>query len=587
MVKKEVVSALDNIQLRYHQLQNSLDEDFSVLNQRNKMIYKLGTDYLSLYNSYINAINSLDKSLPSQVKDFYDDLTDFFAYGNSRIQGNLKLFDLVIDISNKLSFALKLIRQNLISLRFMVINLHDQKNDTFSKDGLTLSYCQTEMSAIIAELLKQEEGIRIHYTLLTRDLENEKKRMHDYCLRLTRLMRACSAGFKVFESHEVFSDIPLEKLNKKINSAKEVLQESVQKVVTWLQYHDIIRQKMAHMQIACAKMQEKTSCLSEYEQADASANKMDLPHQLYDISELQMTQLVYMNKEFQKAVSSITGCFFNISKSAESLAEYAEKTIILPKSDAYNKNAKTPDTFFKATEQLLDCVEKTDFGFKKGQDDLNERKILLQNKAEELLQIYKNLQNKEKEFFRSNNLIIKLNPKNRQLLKHISMIMSEIGRNARWIYEPIMQESIRFEQLTCHKTIWNIAVKESLQTLINKAEAIDESYCSDFSKIEEQRNKLSKYRHELKNFTGEVIDNVQYFKHFEIAMKQIIEELKNISSSVLSEHDRKLSPAEEHLREIRKVYTTESERTLHDKFIDCNAITIGEVDEEGNDVEFF
>ena len=105
-----------------------------------------------------------------------------------------------------------------------------------------------------------------------------------------------------------------------ITSKTDSCSKSIAGIITNLQYQDIIRQKMEHIQSAHQDLMNELEQLRSRQETD-SEYWIKMLVQIRDISALQSAQLVATNREYQAAIETIAKHFRDIASDMEQISE--------------------------------------------------------------------------------------------------------------------------------------------------------------------------------------------------------------------------------------------------------------------------
>ncbi|NJM15635.1 MAG: hypothetical protein HC896_09920 [Bacteroidales bacterium] len=305
----------------------SLNSDFKNSYNTQKDLYqkankgsKIAESFIS--NSNLQKVNELSKRYERLLSEFED------LYNASSLLVK-QLF-----LNKQILFVpFKNFKQNLKTLKFLHVN-YKLENTTKHKDKI-------HNQEIIEEILKITER-------LTHDLEEKDESINKELLKLQQLIDK----FDKQELITILENNALPNLHKILEKAifhtstnKSIIdqnrEENIQhtsEIVTKLQYQDIIRQKIEHIQDAHKSPIEELLKLESSQHLD---NNTELYERIRDISILQAAQLIHANTEYQEAIASISEKFRQINSSVNLL-----QSVFLP---LYQPNHKCFCNNFKNT----------------------------------------------------------------------------------------------------------------------------------------------------------------------------------------------------------------------------------------------
>lgn len=370
--------------------------------------------------------------------------------------------------------------------------------------------------------------------------------------------------------------------------------DSVNKIITNLQYHDIIRQKMEHVQATHKNIIKE---LAAMDIKTGSDGKMDLSEsaqqflQIRDIAGIQVAQLINTNKEYQKAFAVIMRKFWDISE---------DMSVISQLSNEFVGNNDLTDCYFKDVEDHLKgttsvlkrlIAANEDFGneintisqtIEEKNDKINEIKtvhVSLEAKIKEVLGNFTN-QNDE----RGINRII-------EEIKTLTDTISENLNDVTLFFRQAQNISKKLLEIN-HEEDGN-QINDNLKELSAKIAGILDSISVHNEKIETVLIENSKLSLNLSSEIKSSVEQVKYYDFFEKIMLEIVTQLNSIYAKLDSDTLNVLRHNKaENLKSLEDRYTMETERIVHRQALneetpDLNDGLTPEAADDDNDVEFF
>ncbi len=545
----------------------SFNEKLKQFNETVKKINNNSIDVLNILDSdstsdYFTQLNFLHYEINVYVELFEEKIKELIE----KIEANLKLI-------NSLQLPLKNYKQNLITLKYLIanikLNLLYEKNDTNIYDDLI--QIESAVKEVIVLLPDFEEGLEkiktnIFITLLSfkqyrdRSVLNSSIIMHqtNFCLNLLNAKHSNIV-------HQVVE------LREKTKSCSE----NVSKIIVNLQFHDIIRQKIEHVQTANLKLLDEV--FNESNVDEVNFNKIK------DVTELQIAHLLHTNQKYQSAIETIIEQFLDIVNNlASSIPVYSSSEDVnyrLPYSyseddfvdgvEIVNNLNATIEEFSKKIEEinvLINTVEVSNSNIFDKYSSLNTITLNFIDK-------YKN-----NEKFKDDFQKLSLHLKNTQVFQKNQDVLKNVFDYMYNLSEDFLNIEIEDEK---HKDFKEIIqnLGENVTNLVGNLKKINDGVISKLTDNYKVSNSLIfdiRY----------AVENVKYYDYFEKVMEnEIINKLNLLSNQLNLEIKNDLDyDKKEFLSKFESNYTMKSERDVHNSI---NKLDSQEVKDTEEDVEFF
>src|SRR5208337_2518300 len=196
--------------------------------------------------------------------------------------------------------------------------------------------------------------------------------------------------------HEIIHEINLSTalLDEKNNEALQLIprltestqntSSSIDKIITNLQYQDIIQQKITHIQQTHKDIINKIRDIKESEDGEINdQQREDWFVQIRDIAGLQAAQLIHANKEYQKAIEIISDRFLEVGK------EMTEISVVCHQLIGNSSGSNT--SYFETIREKLENAEYFSEIFKKAIHFVLDRTRAKQKELQEVLNNYDEL----------------------------------------------------------------------------------------------------------------------------------------------------------------------------------------------------
>jgi hypothetical protein len=576
----------------------SVHDALNIFAEIDKQILRLldcsSEDFLSLNNHFKsyhkeskaiaqNASNIIQIIIDSQLNSSFNNLKSF---GNSFNQltklfsQHVELLDVEIKKTCNKYEHLKLIfhnyRQNLASLKMLLANLNIDDLPSENKEFVITRKNNIEKKIeSIKQLLFDTDSLVNQFNSNASEsyvlLNNIKKENYQH---LQKLNDNIEFSFNLFsKKYNEASDLfpALKELTEKNSS-------NIAKIITNLQYHDIIRQKIEHIQRTHQDITADLISFTEQEPSQALLhNKAKTFLKIRDIAGLQAAQLLHANKQYQMAIEEIginleeignemitisSQCDNLVGKSAQT-KDYYLNNIVENLNNALNYNNTLSDfitNIKKQTQQLSD--KNKEFGQK--YSEIASFKDAIKADISELSQKIDS-----KPSFAKDN----------KILPQLSILIKEIDGIEKQVNELHIELSDKVENL--------LNPKESFQAESNMLKSLNElshTIPNLINLLKENIQKIDELLYSNSTTSNNISDNIltslkkiKYYELFEKTCEKIVEDLNSVNLKLNTGDENSSQNKAENLQYLKERYTMASEHIIHDQ------ITRGAGDESAKD----
>ena len=273
----------------------------------------------------------------------------------------------MLELLDKLYFPVKNLNQDLLTLKILLANLKifSSSNPSSAK---TLEAIVQQFNRVINDFkmcsFQNESNLALLKDEAKATLQKFEAIRDNSVKDLDIVLNSVHMGIILFaEKHEEVS-----RLIPKLSEQTQNSSKSIANIITNLQYHDIIRQKMEHVHNTHKKL------LAELEDTATQQNKENLNNsdilllKIRDIANLQSAQLVYANKEYQQAIDVITNKFINIGTDMTTTASMCHEIYISQENSdelhmqgfiaQLKSSATVLNKFLRATDDFTSDTDK-------------------------------------------------------------------------------------------------------------------------------------------------------------------------------------------------------------------------------------
>jgi chromosome segregation ATPase len=547
----EIVTNFSSIDHKVLELTHVSNDDFSALNKimkdHHKTTHEIGKSTVELIerveslkeNQALQKLRNANNSLKSSVKKSKGNLIEYTTQAN-RLNHDFK--HIFIPILN--------FKQNISTLKFLLTNLK-------LNQGLIGKKAHTETKKLIEDLTTKIEQIQVEIPVIAKDVDSLKDNYS------TAIEKAASASRQIemdlaedietINKHILFIEKGIKKSKSIKSQVEQKNQEGFQNlnmIITNLQYHDIIRQKIEHIQDTHKNILDELNTLEKQENIIQQGLKYI--KQIPGITEIQAGQLILTNKEYQGAIENISKKLLDTSNTMEDVNNLSFSIFQTNESDFTTKSIE------KNTKSLNDKI----FAFSKNIAELLESNKKLQESIKLHDQHYKKLEQIESDITAIINKI-------KDHLAEESDIKTITNKLISLQNDIVESRSNIGKIINSHKNNFLIQliidIDKHLSILENNAIESQDLWplFEEFNQINEKiKNNCKSYKafdSELKNTLG----NIKYYDFYEHQVEEIINQLNSVYKKILPISEQG-DINNDLLISMKSAYTMQSQRDIHD-----------------------
>ncbi len=581
--KKELVDTFYNIDNRISDLHIHSSEVFLQLNGYLKDYYEKIKIISENASRIFEAIIGDDQNnLIDELDQLYTSIKEYKLLAeNENSQGITNLNE----VGNMVSFLLMDLRnlnQNLITLKYLITNYRlitsYETNDLADKSNIQQWFESTEkMLPWISTAINETELLKkMLYALLNSD-KTVSKDSSKSIAELSDDIRSIYRTFmdKTEQSEQYF---PLLK-EKSVHSS-----ESIGNIITHLQYHDIIRQKIEHIQQSHLKIVNQ---LKPENRVAVESNDDDVGH-IADIVALQAEQLILVSKEYQNAIKVITHNFRSIANDTSTISRISDEF----STDERNREVTLLGKIKMKLDQgimMLDSSKITlvNADLLKVSEQIAKIQTILSKKVTTPMLMME----KEKLLKSGKDLSLKgENPKVLGIIYLIYNLAEDLAVNRKDINARLGQLgdlNERLKEPLSDIGLGSESEQEQIRLMVKITQILD--------KLDQENEKLDRVLRQNGTLNEEIlgkiegtINKVDYYDLFETVINEVIGKLNYINMNLRLGDIRKDSKAtKDSLKEIEDFYTVASERMIHQKYVGDEAKQPEQEEDNSDDLELF
>jgi len=585
---ESIMSAFEQVDAKIYSLHECSGDDFSAFNARLK-------DYNDRVKSISNNANQILEIIDgetigntfTQLNFYHYQIRIYIEDFEKQIENTIIGLDSLIRELNSLQLPLKNYKQNLSTFKYLAANLKlniayfapEQKNDYDEEIDLLHSkiYAVNELYPDL------EEGLHVIKTFINDMLGRFRQLRDKNARRTSRILYQTdySVNFLNAKHADIVSQV-MALRSKTSNST-----EHVSKIITKLQFHDIIRQKIEHIQSIQKSMIEEIERISQDKEL---IFQKSIALQIKDMAELQTAQLTHTNKEYQNAIEVIIAQFMDIRENMS----FVRKTGIQISTD--EELDKTP--FSEVEKELFDSVTT----LKKLSNSISDFYLeapVINDAISGILKVFKGLFVTNKEFEEMIDVLItKFISKNdhkegHKMIRHVkdgSSFTHHIKTIKKSLKQMKVSSTALEESIPTSETEQNVNSKlTDISNQIGDLVATLTSANSEIMKIMEENTSMSV---QITTDIKTSINEVKYYDFFDKIIEEVTRHLQDvyywINASSITAQKGEDGIKSDKLEQLKQEYTMESERIIHQSVIAGEQIDVfADEDEDEDDFELF
>ncbi len=583
LLKKDIISIINMIDDKIESLHSSSSKDFLFFNKLLKECYtKVKEVSASTSTLTDNLINELPK-ISLEIKQGLQSNKTTIGNANKSIRTMSEFVSEAFGTFSLITVPFNNYKQNIFTLKYVLanLNLHISYINIQGKDYL--KELVGELNSVIDHTIDRiEPCVELQDNFLNALLDIKAKIASVESQGVAELyeqINIIGRGLKQLSLEDYWSGDSV----KNISAYSQVCFANMGEVITYLQYHDIIRQKMEHIQTSQRALIEELGSIANNGDIDS---QIEFIAQIPDVTSMQVGQLLYTNKDYQNSIEKITQKLLGVSKEMKkisSLLKTIEHTTSGFKDDNYNEIERT----YKKSVDFISHIIYEVRGISHGIENINSEYLTIKDSYTQI--------------FNEGKII-------RELINKIEKWLSEKGEDfSNELISRLSQMKMGMQSSSnILKEYLNDITKQSDKTtkLINTS--IDSlKHHDDVSEnnlrlgnILDNSIEICKSKYALSNEIYEDITismrNVEYYSFFKQQIEEIVELLGQINEKINIESVKKNFKGDSGvLEKMERMYTMQSERLLHERIKEGKDLT-SLIDEEfgnktdyGDDLELF
>ncbi len=349
-------------------------------------------------------------------------------------------------------------------------------------------------------------------------------------------------------------------------------------VITNLQYHDIISQKIEHIKKAQTAI---VNYINDINEGSSTAENVEAQLKMLsclpEILNVQVAQLMYINKDYQDSIDKITSMLLSISNEIKLVAaNYSKLQECSDKMSGqmWNELNSRHISYNGLVQKNITCIKNVLSRFGELSDQYNESKL-------GMLDVFKNTKELRAQIENIEQLLIdKHSMGNNDIIKRMRTILADIKCNSNLMTTCFNKVTEQLQMLSdVRRRINNLYYTTPESALMKN---IRHDVMSIGSEAKMSNEKCS----QLSDNIAEAVKNVEYYNYFKKTVDEIIEMLNKLNdSSIFAALKGNIDKSDSDLlKYIKSLYTMRSEREIF-------GIVLNQSDNDNNidddEIEFF
>lgn len=599
---KSFISAL----LRVYSIQE-ITAIFSEIDDKILSLHACSSEDFLTLNAYFKKYYADSKTISQNAANLFEIITN--KDNQSRFYQDLKIFQetlhqLMTDYEKMISQVIQSIqlmtqemdqmfitgnnlKQDLMTLKLLVANLKldvtisTAQDSNIARKTNDFNELIIQTKSFFVEFYKNSTLFKESMKSLNAQLSQQRDRNIQH---IHEILSEINYSSNLYEKRNAEAVQLVPKLTENTQNTSN----SIAKIITNLQYQDIIRQKIDHIQQTHKDILKELSIIKEKGSEDVDVEtKVKCFIQIRDIAGLQAAQLIHANKEYQKAIEIISGKFLEVGNDMSNISELCHQL-------TGNSNGSGSSHF----DEIREKIEKTEYFselFLKSLLFLKEKGKFYKVQLSEVINNYNELsdfigtieKSINKSINRQTTVELEQFEKTTQQIKNIMADLQSINSLYQSQFEKINKlcfcstELETIELLENKHNYFNTQCEKLVGTLFETNENI--------YKILSDNQGLSK---KISSDIKTSLEQIKYYDYFDKVIEEIISKLNEINmklqnvDSNATEEDR-----QKHLEYLKSRYTMESEHIIHDHLskndVDIQHLSSTGAEEDDDNLELF
>ena len=575
----EIADIFKQIDARILKLHECSNEDFSLLNRDFKLFYKQSKELESNAGSLFSIVSGSDSTTLLQLlNSFYQQLENNQKNMGQFSRDTQATFETILTVLDGLFFPLRNLSQDLMTVKFLIAN--QQLNSMCENTPVSLSSESTDITSVLSDIkqaciasAKIISTYKQEFSSTANLFDNGSNSQME---AVDEILEKVHTTIILYGEKYEGAQGMLNQLSKKT----ELTTSSIAEIITKLQYQDIIRQKMEHIQASHRGLMQELNTIALDQETD---NRAAVYGKIKDIAALQAAQLIHANKEYQGAIESITENFRTIGDTLTTISSMCHDFTL----DSSDNEDIHYVLLTKKLEKTSSVIQESIM--------FSERLVgevkTLESLVVELLSIISILPDRIqilRKKLLENGQDADCNQKTTKQINDLIAGIDSYNQNVVTSHANLSAKLLQLDQLLSRSQL-SRSIDGTFLQLASDLQNIVERLKHKSNEVYNLLERNQKLGSDVKRDINNAIQGVRYYDFFEAVIIEIIGELNEISRRVATSREASDYTAE-HLLNAKKLYTMASEHAIHDKIVNKDTSNIEPEkgkDSDDSEVEFF
>ncbi|HSA03960.1 MAG TPA: hypothetical protein P5145_00075 [Tenuifilaceae bacterium] len=578
---KNITSKFTQIDTKIIELLQCSSDDFLGLNADFKELYRSSSAISKSATDIFEILSDSDtRKMMTDLEELYKLLrmqhSPILATANKGITVSKEMLEMSAD----LHLQVKNLNQNLLTLKFLLANLKITGTDSLEQASPAIE----EITGNYNKHINQQKLREYHND---KNLEKLQDLINSSIVKIEKYNNQLNQQVnlildQVHTAIVLFADKQQE-VTRRLPSLKTItdqISESIANIITNLQYHDIIRQKIEHVQTSHRSLLQN---LADFD-PDNESQHLDYLSRIRDLANIQAALLVRANKEYQRAIELITEKFRSVSEDMINITNLCKEL--------------TQSQFNQEDVHLTDLSQKLDSILA----PLRSVPVIEKSLMAEFCEIVGTINKTMNAVSKSDSVTFeKSNEGNIEQLKraypqgNIVEQLKEVGQDVENTSNQIQTISQRLVDINGQFQAICDDLKGKNASIANQGD-IAEKITSIMDQLKHQDEQVYQLLHNNFKVSKEMdavvvgsIKRIKYYDFFEVRIIEIIKMLNEVFQEIKG-HEVKRDEAED-MEFLKGLYTMESEHKIHESIIEGGQkpedSKLDDTEEQSDDVELF
>lgn len=591
---QEITSLFALIDKKILALHNCSSEDFLTLNAYFKKYYKDSKIISQNATDILFIITSQEKKdeIFNGLSLFHDQLSNHLNNFENVTNAILSSFEKIVQEIEHMFVPSSNLKQDLMTLKLLVANLKINITVSSAPFGKMLkktndfneiiSQTKSFFTEFYTNVNQLKDHLKNNISIISDNKEKNSK-------NISEILTELHNGSNLFTQKY----LEAQQLIPKLQESTESTASNVGKIITNLQYHDIIRQKIEHIQQSHEEILKELNTVS-IDSNDEMSKQIQVKCfvQIRDIAGLQAAQLIHANKEYQKAIEAISDKFLQVGNEMTRISELCHK-FITPSNNSHQSHF----------QDVIEKIERSSFfieAYSKSIKLMNERYLGSKTKLSEIQNNYFELA----DFLTTLEKIIlksidtqKTSQDENDTINQIHQILA--GLRSILLQHQLMFDKIKDQFIIAEQEVNTFFIEEKTQKTFNEFNSLNHkiiSFLNDSNekvyKTIEENQILSR---QVSNDIKSSLEQIKYYEFFDKTIEEIIGELNEINFKLQNIESEDEEHKKANLEHLKSRYTMQSEHIIHESLsndgdqrsTDFTSIDSTGIDEDDDNLELF